>query len=97
METHRTLVRPFPAQAIPSFNRICLDEQSPPKIFTVCLFLSTDLASEVLRVTSRFGLTFGLTLCGMTHASVSPMMGLTEKPEDQPPCEHASELVTHAI
>jgi hypothetical protein len=25
------------------------------------------------------------------------MMGLTEKPEDQPPCEHASELVTHAI
>ena len=24
-------------------------------------------------------------------------MGSTEKPEDQPPCEHASELVTHAI
>ena len=48
-------------------------------------------------MTSRFGLTFGFTLCGMTHASVLPMMGLAEKPEDQPPCEHPSELVTHAI
>jgi len=38
-----------------------------------------------------------LTLCGITHASALPMMGLTETPENQPAREHASELVTHAI
>jgi putative membrane protein len=48
-------------------------------------------------VTGRLGATFGLTLCGITHASALPMMGLTEKPEDQPAREHVSELVTHAI
>jgi putative membrane protein len=48
-------------------------------------------------VTGRLGANFGLTLCGITHASALPMMGLTEKPEDQPAREHASELVTHAI
>jgi putative membrane protein len=48
-------------------------------------------------VTGRFGANFGLTLCGITHASALPMMGLTEKPGDQPAREHASELVTHAI
>jgi putative membrane protein len=48
-------------------------------------------------VTGRLGTNFGLTLCGITHASTLPLMGLTEKPEDQPMREHASELVTHAI
>jgi putative membrane protein len=48
-------------------------------------------------VTNRLGANFGLTLCGMTHASTLPLMGLTEKPEDQPMREHASELITHAI
>jgi len=48
-------------------------------------------------VTGRLGANFGLTLCGITHASALPMMGLTEKPADQPAREHASELVTHTI
>jgi putative membrane protein len=48
-------------------------------------------------VTSRLGANFGLTLCGITHASALPMMGLTESMENQPAREHASELVTHAI
>lgn len=48
-------------------------------------------------VTGRLGATFGLTLCGITHASALPMMGLTESPTNQPAREHASELVTHAI
>jgi putative membrane protein len=48
-------------------------------------------------VTGRLGANFGLTLCGMTHASTLPLMGLTERPEDQPMREHASEVVTHAI
>jgi len=48
-------------------------------------------------VTGRLGANFGLTLCGITHASALPMMGLTESPENQPAREHASELVTHAI
>ena len=48
-------------------------------------------------VTSKLGATFGLTLCGITHAATLPMMGLTESPENQPAREHASELVTHAI
>ena len=48
-------------------------------------------------VTGRMGANFGLTLCGMTHASALPLMGLTETPENQPIREHASELVTHAI
>jgi putative membrane protein len=48
-------------------------------------------------VTGRMGVNFGLTLCGITHASALPAMGLTESPENQPAREHASELVTHAI
>jgi putative membrane protein len=48
-------------------------------------------------ITSRLGANFGLTLCGITHASALPMMGLTETPENQPAREHASEVVTHAI
>jgi putative membrane protein len=48
-------------------------------------------------VTGRMGANFGLTLCGITHASALPMMGLTESPDNQPAREHASELVTHAI
>jgi putative membrane protein len=48
-------------------------------------------------VTRRLGATFGLTLCGVTHASALPMMGLTEHPTDQPAREHASEVVTHVI
>jgi putative membrane protein len=48
-------------------------------------------------VTGRLGTDFGVTLCGITHASTLPLMGLTEKPEDQPFREHASELVSHAI
>src|ERR1700722_19691549 len=48
-------------------------------------------------ITGRLGADFGLTLCGMTHASTLPIMGLTESPENQPAREHASELVTHAI
>jgi putative membrane protein len=48
-------------------------------------------------VTRRLGANFGLTLCGIMHASALPMMGLTESPENQPVREHASELVTHAI
>jgi putative membrane protein len=55
------------------------------------------LAEYQPAVTGRLGATFGLTLCGITHASALPMMGLTEKPEDQPAREHVSELVTHAI
>jgi putative membrane protein len=48
-------------------------------------------------VTGHLGATFGLTVCGITHASALPMMGLTESPENQPAREHMSELVTHAI
>jgi putative membrane protein len=48
-------------------------------------------------VTGRLGANFGLTLCGITHASALPMMGLTESPENQPVREQASEWVTHAI
>jgi putative membrane protein len=48
-------------------------------------------------VAGRLGLNFGLALCGVMHASALPMMGLTESPENQPPREHASEVVTHAI
>jgi putative membrane protein len=48
-------------------------------------------------VTGRLGANFGLTLCGITHASALPLMGLTESPENQPAREHVSELVTHAI
>jgi putative membrane protein len=55
------------------------------------------LAEYQPMVTGRFGANFGLTLCGITHASALPMMGLTESPENQPAREHASELVTHAI
>jgi putative membrane protein len=55
------------------------------------------LAEYQPAVTKRFGASFGLTLYGITHASALPLMGLTEKPEDQPLREHASELVTHAI
>ena len=55
------------------------------------------LAEYQPAVTGRLGANFGLTLCGMTHASALPMMGLTESPGNQPAREHASELVTHAI
>jgi putative membrane protein len=55
------------------------------------------LAEYQPAVTGRLGANFGLTLCGITHASALPMMGLTESPENQPAREHASELVTHAI
>jgi putative membrane protein len=55
------------------------------------------LAEYQPKVTGRLGATFGLTLCGITHASALPLMGLTESPENQPAREHASELVTHAI
>jgi putative membrane protein len=48
-------------------------------------------------VTGRLGTNFGVTVCGITHAATLPLMGLTEKPEDQPLREHASELVSHAI
>jgi putative membrane protein len=48
-------------------------------------------------VTGRLGANFGLTLCGITHASALPLMGLTERPENQPVREHASDLVTHAV
>jgi putative membrane protein len=48
-------------------------------------------------VTGRLGADFGLALCGMTHVSALPLMGLTESPENQTVREHASELVTHAI
>jgi putative membrane protein len=55
------------------------------------------LAEYQPAITSKLGATFGLTLCGITHASALPIMGLTETPENQPAREHASELVTHAI
>jgi putative membrane protein len=55
------------------------------------------LAEYQPAITSKLGASFGLTLCGITHASALPMMGLTETPENQPAREHASELVTHAI
>jgi putative membrane protein len=55
------------------------------------------LAEYQPAVTGRVGANFGLALCGITHISALPMMGLTEKPEDQPAREHASELVTHAV
>jgi putative membrane protein len=55
------------------------------------------LAEYQPAITNRLGASFGLTLCGITHASALPMMGLTESPENQPAREHASELVTHAI
>jgi putative membrane protein len=48
-------------------------------------------------VTGRFGADFGLTLCGMTHVSALPMLGLTETPENQTVREHVSELVTHTV
>ena len=55
------------------------------------------LAEYAPAVTGRVGVKFGLTLCGLTHVSALPLLGLTEKPEDQPAREHASELVTHAV
>ncbi len=55
------------------------------------------LAEYQPAITSKLGASFGLTLCGITHASALPMMGLTETPENQPTREHATELVTHAI
>jgi putative membrane protein len=55
------------------------------------------LAEYQPAVTGRLGANFGITLCGITHASALPMMGLTESPENQPVREHASEVVTHAI
>jgi putative membrane protein len=55
------------------------------------------LAEYQPAVTGRVGTNFGVTLCGITHAATLPWMGLTEKPEDQPLREHASELVSHAI
>jgi putative membrane protein len=55
------------------------------------------LAEYKPAVTRRLGASFGLTLCGITHASALPIMGLTEHPTDQPPREHVSELVTHVI
>jgi putative membrane protein len=48
-------------------------------------------------VTGRLGADFGLALCGMTHISALPMMGLTESPENQTVREHVSELVTHTV
>jgi putative membrane protein len=47
-------------------------------------------------VTGRLGADFGLALCGVTHVSALPMMGLTESLENQTVREHVSELVTHA-
>jgi putative membrane protein len=55
------------------------------------------LAEYQPAITSKLGASFGLTLCGITHASALPMMGLTETPDNQPTREHATELVTHAI
>jgi putative membrane protein len=55
------------------------------------------LAEYAPAVTGRYGINFGVTLCGITHAAALPLMGLTEKPEDQPTREHASELMTHAV
>jgi putative membrane protein len=55
------------------------------------------LAEYQPAVTGRLGANFGLTLCGITHSSALPMMGLTESPGDQPARERASEFVTHAI
>ena len=55
------------------------------------------LAEYQPAVTRRLGASFGLTLCGVTRASALPMMGLTERPGDQPAREHASELLTHVI
>src|SRR6202167_2718058 len=55
------------------------------------------LAEYQPAVAGRLGANFGLTLCGITHGSALPMMGLTESPGNQPAREHASELVTHAI
>ena len=48
-------------------------------------------------VRKRLGANFGLALFGLTHVSALPMMGLTEKPGDQPAREHASEVVTHVL
>ena len=48
-------------------------------------------------VTGRAGADFGLALCGMTHVSALPMLGLTESPENQTVREHISEVVTHAV
>jgi putative membrane protein len=48
-------------------------------------------------VTGRIGADFGLALCGITHVSALPLLGLTESPENQTVREHASELVTHAV
>src|ERR1700721_876227 len=48
-------------------------------------------------VTGRLGADFGLALCGMTHISALPMMGLTESPENQTVREHVSELATHTV
>ena len=55
------------------------------------------LAEYAPAVRGRLGASFGLTLFGLTHVSALPMMGLTEKPEDQPAREHASEVITHVI
>jgi putative membrane protein len=55
------------------------------------------LAEYQPAVRGRVGARFGLALFALTHVSALPLMGLTEKPEDQPVREHASEVVTHVI
>ena len=47
--------------------------------------------------TGRLGADFGIALCGVTHVSALPLLGLTESPENQTVREHASELMTHAV
>jgi putative membrane protein len=55
------------------------------------------LAEYAPIVTGRVGADFGIALCGVTHVSALPMLGLTESPENQTVREHASELMTHAV
>ncbi len=46
---------------------------------------------------ARDGMTFGVTLMGLTHESALPAMGLSAAPVDQTNREKASELVTHVV
>ena len=47
--------------------------------------------------TAKQGGTFGVTLMGVTHEGLLPMMGLSAPPEEQEGRERRSELVTHVV
>ena len=48
-------------------------------------------------VTTKNGVTFGMTLMAFTHEGALPALGLTATPKDQEPREQRSEMMTHVV